>query len=95
MKTDEQKAAEDKYNAWLKELDAGAEEFVAERKAEYASDRDDFSGVLSAWGDKAEAEWDEFKAEVEQKWHSLRQKWHAATDDAEDKAEEVKEELEN
>lgn len=75
--TEEQKARQDQYDAWIDELDAQSRQWEASQRAEYEAERDNFKGQLAAWKDGAEAQWDEWEAKVSQQWNGLKEKWHS------------------
>lgn len=88
MNQDERQALEDQYRAKVKEMDAESEQWAAERKAGYNDARDNFMRELDTWKDRAESEWDEFKANLEQGWHGLRAKWHSFSGNESEAAEQ-------
>ncbi len=88
MNQDERQALEDKYRAQVKEMDAESEQWEAEKKAQYNDARENFTKELDAWKDRAESEWDEFKANLEQGWDGLRAKWHSLSGNESERAED-------
>lgn len=80
MNNEEKEAYAKKFSAKLDEMDAEARAWEADRRAEFERERDNFRGQLDAWGDYADARWDEFKSNIEQGWRDLEAKWHQWTE---------------
>lgn len=63
------------FKTKIDELDAQAEVLEEEERAEYEITRNNFRGLLRAWADLSESEWDEFKGRLDEKYRELEAKF--------------------